>query len=767
MPSLLDEAFSLLEEAILLEREASKDDSSKHKSSTRSHAQTSGEDSGGLSSCRSLLEHASKKFHEACYLMKRHASSTSFNGTSSDDTEMRTLIIEKIEHYEQRAKDLAKKAKECKDQANSQASEKDSDQDKRSFVLVSNRSPISSWEDNHSSRLESSPHVMVFDQRAFDNNKSNGRNNESALQTEGKASLCLSSAIRLDENGEFSTAIEHYISSAHFYLEAVKALSEDITETETSLNQVFHAALSNNDLIASLKRKFNMALDRVEELKKRAASSSGRDHIDVRSNGGRKSSNINDKLKNLASHKSTQGQSLSYDFTFQGWIPERIFLPEDASDVRDFETPVERAWERLYSANSYGYCLITVSTSKELTEEKAAEVGLLTAHAYAVLAVIQTTNGTRLLKLKNPWTSQGWKGEYSSNDTVRWGDPNFCAEVGYDAVTASVNDGVFYISWDDVLIYFRNLHLSWNPALLHHRTTTHGLWSKELGPADDSFNIGENPQYIVNLSKSAIENHATLWILLTRHVTKQKQEGRDVSDCLTLHIHRTTSSRRRVWYPGGSNCVLTGAYTNNQHILIRYDVEGPSDKHLSIVLSQYNKSNDLCYTLSCYCTESFKLSQPEETLRWCRVLNGSWELRDNTSPENQNSLLIGTAGGPPGKGSFGSNPQWSLVVAQETFIQCKCTTKKSLAVNVVLVHTVFANNSDISGLQMRGKRVHHLYEAPLVDSGDYRYGFVATERVLLQPGSYTIVVSTYEVGEVGSFILHVMSDNQVDIDAIR
>jgi len=61
---------------------------------------------------------------------------------------------------------------------------------------------------------------------------------------------------------------------------------------------------------------------------------------------------------------------------------------------------------RINSANSYGDCLITVSTSKELTEEKAAEVGLFTAHAYAVLGVIQTTNGTRLLQLKNPWASQ-------------------------------------------------------------------------------------------------------------------------------------------------------------------------------------------------------------------------------------------------------------------------------------------------------------------------------------------------------------------------
>lgn len=57
------------------------------------------------------------------------------------------------------------------------------------------------------------------------------------------------------------------------------------------------------------------------------------------------------------------------------------------------------------SANSYGDCLITLSTSKELTEEMAAEVGLFTDHAYAVLNVIQTCNGTRLLQLKNPWAA--------------------------------------------------------------------------------------------------------------------------------------------------------------------------------------------------------------------------------------------------------------------------------------------------------------------------------------------------------------------------
>lgn len=90
-------------------------------------------------------------------------------------------------------------------------------------------------------------------------------------------------------------------------------------------------------------------------------------------------------------------------FSLTGWIPERFFFPKDPEKVRDHETPSERAWERLYSASSYGDCLISVSSSPEVTKERAEAVGLVTAHAYAVLRVLETRNGTRLLQLKNPW----------------------------------------------------------------------------------------------------------------------------------------------------------------------------------------------------------------------------------------------------------------------------------------------------------------------------------------------------------------------------
>ena len=125
--------------------------------------------------------------------------------------------------------------------------------------------------------------------------------------------------------------------------------------------------------------------------------------------------------------------------------------------------------------------------------------------------------------------TKGWKGRYSPQDRVGWSDLAFCAEVGYDPkVAAGVDDGVFWISWEDVLVYFRNLQLSWNPALFSSKVVTHNFWPKDQGPADASFNVGDNPQYVLTLPDRALQNKASVWILLSRHVTRQEQEGMEV-----------------------------------------------------------------------------------------------------------------------------------------------------------------------------------------------------------------------------------------------
>lgn len=437
-------------------------------------------------------------------------------------------------------------------------------------------------------------------------------------------------------------------------------------------------------------------------------------------------------------------------YTLTGWLPERIFFPEDQTNVRDFETPTERAWDRLHSASSYGDCLITASMSKDISESEADKVGLVTGHAYAVLDAIRTQNGTRLLRLKNPWAHSGWNGRFSKEDAISWSDPNLRAEVGYNPFAhAQFDDGVFFIEWEDMRRYFNNVHFSWNPKLFAFRTTLHATWPSEVGAEDDSFNIIDNPQYILTLSDQAVQKGATVWVLISRHVTKQEQEGADVSDFLTIHIHRSDRKKEKIRYPGGSSCVYTGAYTNSSHVLVRYDAIGSQDKFLSLVLSQYQKSHDLSYTLSCYCTVPFELGKPTKDPEHITEINSQWTRE--------------SAGGPPSSPTFGMNPMWAIQIPPEvlgssqdgSFLQLSCTTTRSIAVNLMLVR-----------VDRLGTRVRRLNNEPLIDTGDYRHSFVATNLRCVPSGSYTLVVSSYYPGQTGTFTIKVLSTSKVDVKAI-
>ncbi|KAG7346312.1 calpain family cysteine protease [Nitzschia inconspicua] len=436
-------------------------------------------------------------------------------------------------------------------------------------------------------------------------------------------------------------------------------------------------------------------------------------------------------------------------FSLNGYIPERIFFPQNGKKVRDFETPPDRAWERLYSANSFGDCLITVSTTRDISDQEAESLGLVTGHAYAVLDVFQSTSGVKLLQLKNPWQRRSWKGKYSPLDVASW---RGCLkkEVGYDPIEAAKqDDGIFYIAWEDVLLYFRNLQLSWNPRLFSYRTTTHGVWPVSQGPQNDTFNVGENPQFVLQMSDDAVARKPTVWVLLSRHVNKQEQEGEEVNDFLTVHLVRNSDKKERIWYPHGPNTLVNGAYTNNPHVLLRYDLSGPDDKFVSLVLSQHEKSHDLAYTLSCFCTERFTLGKPPEILPYSMSAHGYWTGRNS--------------GGPVGSKGFFNNPMYAVTVKEECAIQLRCSGTKTNAVNVML--------ASLQGKQPKNlQRYRELANSngmPILDSGNYRHGFTVTDTKIVRPATYVLIVSTYEEGQSGSFDVAIASAEKiVEIESV-
>jgi len=199
------------------------------------------------------------------------------------------------------------------------------------------------------------------------------------------------------------------------------------------------------------------------------------------------------------------------------------------------------------------------------------------------------------------------------------------------------------------------------------------------------------------------------------------------------------------------------------------------------------------------CKETTESGDPEhDILPMHQELPGSWKLWDSSTERNNKlhfSLAIGTAGGPLNKGSFGSNPQWSIRVPSSSpsspkegssngsngskgvKFQVQCTASKDLSVNIILARgTNFSSansqqdcdTNDGQKIQTTSRRVHQLYEDPIVDTGPYQDGGLAVSKITYLPaGLYTLCASTCKAGQVGTFLLHVFSSDYVDIGKIE
>jgi hypothetical protein len=83
-------------------------------------------------------------------------------------------------------------------------------------------------------------------------------------------------------------------------------------------------------------------------------------------------------------------------------------------------------------------------------------VGLVNGHAYNVLDIVVLSNGQRLVKMQNPWSSETFTGDWSDGSYL-WTDA-FKAEVGW----TSANDGMFFMSFEDYYSQASESYLSFD-----------------------------------------------------------------------------------------------------------------------------------------------------------------------------------------------------------------------------------------------------------------------------------------------------------------
>lgn len=211
-------------------------------------------------------------------------------------------------------------------------------------------------------------------------------------------------------------------------------------------------------------------------------------------------------------------------------------------------------------------------------------------------------------------------------------------------------------------------------------------------------------------------------------------------DYLTIHLHRNTAKKERIWYPSSSGaCILNSAYTNSPHVLVRYDVATKDDKYLTLVLSQYKKFRDVPYTLSIFATESFVLTRPPQDLEHCLELSSAWVEK--------------TAGGPCGRESFGMNPQFAIQVPPGgATIEARISSSKAAAINVML-----------APVSKYGEGIQGATGEPELDTGNYRHGFAVTKRKHVKAGCYVLIASNFTRGQKVVFKIKLCSSAELKV----
>uniref|UniRef100_A0A4W5NQG9 Calpain 7 n=1 Tax=Hucho hucho TaxID=62062 RepID=A0A4W5NQG9_9TELE len=412
-----------------------------------------------------------------------------------------------------------------------------------------------------------------------------------------------------------------------------------------------------------------------------------------------------------------------------GWIPERIAMHSDNQSFIKDDT-----FRMLYQRFHRGDVLITTATGV-MTEEEGERWGLVPTHAYAVLD-IREHKGKRFLQLKNPWSHLRWKGRFSERDEKNW-TPELLKYLNFDPKTAQKFDnGVFWITFEDLCQYYDVIYLSWSPALFRESSCIHSSWDGKQGPVKDAYSLANNPQYRLEVTCPA--GGTAVWVLLTRHIT-DKDDFAQNKEFITLVVYKTEG--KKVYYPADPPPYIDGIRINSPHYLTKMRLTSAGTHTFTLVVSQYEKQNTINYTLRVYSGCKFSFSKIPTPFTHTKRINGQWK---------------GPSAGGCGnyKDSYKHNPiyQFNLERPGPMLIELRGSRQYSVGFEMVTVSTVVEPGP--AGL-------------PKKNSGDYRCGFCYMEADHVPAGIYNVIPTTFLPKQEGPFFLDFSSATPLKVSQLQ
>ncbi|XP_054712227.1 LOW QUALITY PROTEIN: calpain-7-like [Uloborus diversus] len=413
-----------------------------------------------------------------------------------------------------------------------------------------------------------------------------------------------------------------------------------------------------------------------------------------------------------------------------GWIPERISI-----DTSDPTFAKDKIFNMLLTKHNKGDVLITVATGV-MGQAEADRAGLVPTHAYALLDIKEVL-GKKLCLLKNPWSHLRWKGRFSEHDTKNW-TPQLKDALKYDPRNAQMFDnGVFWIDYDSLLHFYNVIYLNWNPELFKYTYCLHQCWKAGSGPIKDIYNIGENPQFCLDIKSGG----SAVWVLLTRHIV-DRDDFAENKEFIALLVYK--NGGRKVYMPNEPEPYIDGVRINSPHYLCKILVPQGGTTRYTLVMSQYEKSNTIYYTIRAYSTCPFTLTNIQNVFKYKQeIKNGEWTHE--------------TAGGCGNHSSYNKNPIYQVSLQSTCddntlLIDLKGPKQYHVGFDIV---TVTVNNSSSPGYFSRKS------------SGSFRSGFTILEIADVPVGVYNIIPSTYSPGQKGPFFLTVQASCPIKVSRLK
>lgn len=306
------------------------------------------------------------------------------------------------------------------------------------------------------------------------------------------------------------------------------------------------------------------------------------------------------------------------------------------------------------------------------------------------------------------------------------------------------------IDYDSLCRFFDVFYMNWNPGLFKHTYAIHDSWKAGVGPAKDMYSISANPQF--SLEIKGPPGPGAVWVLLSRHIT-DIEDFKNNREYITVLVYKAPPGRcqqgaaaSRVFYPFDPPPFIDGVRINSPHYLCKIDLNENMPRKLVLVVSQYEKTATIFYTLRVFSTAEFELAKIGSAYRFRQEITDQWKGRSAGGCANNPDTYV-------------HNPRHRLILDKdsELLVEMKGPKQYQIGFDIITIDVAIGSSEACKQSSKYFKRKQ---------SGPYRSGYVALEVSLLA-GSYDLVPTTFRAGQESAFFLTLQSTSPVKVSKVQ